>query len=72
MFPSIFALSIKGLGEQTKSASSILVMTVVGGAIAPSLMGLIGATNMNIGFVVPLICFAFITFYGFMGSKARR
>ena len=69
MFPSIFALGIRGLGEQTKTASSILVMTVVGGAICPALMGVIGATNMNTGFVIPMICFAYITFFGFIGNK---
>lgn len=69
MFPSIFALGIRGLGEQTKAASSVLVMTVVGGAICPALMGVIGATNMNAGFIIPMICFAFISFFGLIGSK---
>jgi len=69
MFPSIFALGIKNLGGQTKTASSILVLTVVGGAIAPSLMGRIGAENMSIGFIIPLFCFLYISFFGFVGSK---
>ncbi len=69
MFPSIFALGVKGLGEKTKTAASILILTIVGGAIAPSLMGLIGAENMNIGFIVPLVCFLYISFFGFAGSK---
>ncbi len=69
MFPSIFALGVKGLGEKTKTASSILVLTIVGGAIAPSLMGLIGANNMNIGFIIPFVCFLYISFFGFVGSK---
>jgi FHS family L-fucose permease-like MFS transporter len=68
MFPSIFALGVKGLGDKTKTASSILVLTVVGGAIAPALMGLIGAENMNIGFIIPLICFLYISFFGFKVS----
>ncbi len=71
MFPSIFALSIKNLGNKTKEASSILVMTIVGGAICPSLMGLIGASNMNVGFLIPLICFLYISFFGFAGSKEK-
>lgn len=71
MFPSIFALGVKGLGDKTKTAASILVLTVVGGAIAPSLMGLIGAVNMNIGFIVPLICFLYISFFGFIGSRSK-
>ena len=71
MFPSIFALGLKGLGEKTKTASSILVMTIAGGAICPWLMGKIGAVNMNIGFLVPMVCFAFISFYGYVGSKVK-
>ena len=72
MFPSIFALGLFGLGEKTKVAASCLVMTVVGGAICPALMGYIGATNISIGFIAPLVCFAFITFYGFVGSKLHH
>jgi FHS family L-fucose permease-like MFS transporter len=71
MFPSIFALGVKGLGEKTKRASSVLVLTVVGGAIAPSLMGWIGRENMNVGFIIPLVCFLYIAFFGFVGSKER-
>ena len=72
MFPSIFALGLKHLGEKTKTASSILVFTVVGGAIAPTLMGLIGETNMSIGFVVPMFCFLYISFFGFFGSSVKQ
>jgi len=72
MFPSIFALGLRGLGEKTKTAASILVMTIVGGAIAPWLMGIIGAVNMNIGFLIPMVCFAFISFYGYFGSKIKE
>jgi FHS family L-fucose permease-like MFS transporter len=71
MFPSIFALGLRGLGDKTKTASSILVLTIVGGAIAPVLMGFIGESNMNLGFIVPLVCFLYISFYGFVGSKAK-
>jgi FHS family L-fucose permease-like MFS transporter len=60
MFPTIFALSISGLGENTKQGSSFLIMSIVGGAIAPVLMGLIGAGSMAVGFVVPLICFLIV------------
>lgn len=72
MFPSIFALALRGLGNKTKMASSILVLTVVGGAIAPSLMGLIGAAKMNIGFIVPLVCFMYIAFFGYSQVKKSR
>ncbi|MDR2463380.1 MAG: L-fucose:H+ symporter permease [Verrucomicrobiales bacterium] len=69
MFPTIFALGLRGLGEKTKTAASVLVMMVVGGAVCPMLMGHIGDKfSMSAGFVVPLLCFAFIAFYGFIGS----
>lgn len=58
MFPTIFALAIRGLDEQTKRASSFLIMSIVGGAVAPVLMGYIAdTTTMALGFIVPLVCF---------------
>jgi FHS family L-fucose permease-like MFS transporter len=69
MFPSIFALGLTGLGEKTKTAASILILTIVGGAIAPAFMGWIGAEKMNLGFIIPLVCFLYISYYGFVGSK---
>ena len=64
MFPTIFALSIRGLGEQTKFASSLIVMSIVGGAIAAPFMGHIADTHsMRIGFVVPLVCFIGVGLY---------
>ncbi|MBP1618827.1 MAG: fucose permease [Bacteroidetes bacterium] len=72
MFPSIFALGLTSLGEKTKTAASILILTIVGGAIAPAFMGWIGAEKMNLGFVIPLVCFLYISFYGFVGSKVRN
>lgn len=72
MFPSIFALGLKNLGSKTKTGSSILVLMIVGGAIAPILMGLLGETNMNIGFIVPLVSFLFIAYFGYFGSKTPR
>jgi len=71
MFPSIFALGLRDLGDKTKTASSILVLTVVGGAIAPSLMGVLGAESMNVGFIIPLICFLYISFFGYVGSRIK-
>ncbi len=70
MFPTIFALSLEGLsGVQIKKASSILIMCIVGGAIAPVLMGLIGEEKMSLGFIVPLICFMVVAFYSFYKAK---
>lgn len=73
MFPTIFALGIKDLGPLTKKASSFLVMSIVGGALIPVLMGRIAdVSTMALGFIVPLVCFAFITYYGLNGYKVRR
>lgn len=65
MFPTIFALAIRGLGEHTKTASSLLIMCIVGGAVAPIIMGAIAdySHNMALSFVIPLICFVIICCY---------
>lgn len=62
MFPTIFALALRGLdASNTKRGSSYLIMGIVGGAIAPMLMGVLGETDMAIGFIIPLVCFIVIT-----------
>jgi FHS family L-fucose permease-like MFS transporter len=72
MFPTIFALGIKDLGGLTKKGSSFLVMSIVGGALIPILMGRIAdISTMALGFSVPLVCFLFIAWYGFSGYKVR-
>ncbi len=73
MFPTIFVLGIKGLGPLTKKASSFLVMAIVGGALCPMLMGYIADHSaMNRGFFVPLVCFAFVLYYGIEGHKTIK
>lgn len=73
MFPTIFALAIQGLGPQTKIGSSIVVMSIVGGAIVPPAMGHIAdIASMRLGFLVPLICFAGIALYGVIWPKLER
>ncbi len=58
MFPTIFALSLKGLGPLAKAGSSLLIMAIIGGAIITALMGLVSdLTRINISVVVPLGCF---------------
>ena len=70
MFPTIFALGIRGLGDHTKLGSSLIVMSIVGGAIAAPFMGHIAdAHSMRIGFVVPLVCFVLIALYGVVWQK---
>jgi FHS family L-fucose permease-like MFS transporter len=70
MFPTIFALGIRGLGDYTKLGSSLIVMSIVGGAIAPPFMGHIADVHsMRLGMVVPLVCFVFIAIYGAVWQK---
>jgi MFS transporter, FHS family, L-fucose permease len=72
-FPTIFALGIRGLGEHTKLGSSLIVMSIVGGAIAAPFMGHIADLHsMRTGFVVPLVCFVFVTLYGLTWSRLCR
>jgi len=72
-FPTIFALGIRGLGEHTKLGSSLIVMSIVGGAIAPPFMGHIADRHsMRIGFVVPLVCFVFVALYGLVWSSLSK
>jgi len=72
MFPTIFALGIKDLGPQTKKASSFLVMSIVGGAIFPPLMGWIAdAHTMSVGFFAPIPFFVYILFYAIRGHKVK-
>lgn len=75
MFPTIFALGIKGLGEETKIASSFIVMSIVGGALFPLIIGQISdATNGNIqlGYIVPLVCFVAIALYSWKGYQVKE
>ncbi len=70
MYPTIFALGIHGLGDQTKIASSFIVQAIVGGAIMPLWMGWLADNwGMRVGFLMPLICFAFVAFYGAVWQK---
>jgi FHS family L-fucose permease-like MFS transporter len=66
MYPTHFALAIRGLGEKTKLGSSFMVTAIVGGSVMPILMGLLADNySMRVGFMMPLICFIFIMLYGF-------
>ena len=72
MFPTIFALAIKDLGPQTKKGSSYLIMSIVGGAVFPMLMGWVAdISSMSVGFLVPIPLFAFILYYALKGHKVQ-
>jgi len=73
MFPTIFALGIHGLGARAKKASAFIVMAIMGGAVVPKLMGAVGDHyGMSRAFMVPLVCFAFVAFYGFSWPRFSR
>ena len=65
MFPTIFSLGLRDAGTKTKLASSLLIMTIVGGAVAPVIMGYISDTtgSMAIAFLIPLVCYGVIGTY---------
>jgi MFS transporter, FHS family, L-fucose permease len=70
LFPSIFTLGIDGLGKLTGKGSGILVMAIVGGAIMPLVEGaLADRIGLHTAFFVPVLCYLYIVFYGFVGSK---
>jgi len=73
MFPNIFTLGIAGLGPLTSKGSGLIMTAVVGGAIIPPLIGFL-ADKMGIqhSFIVPIICYLYIAFFGLWGSKPTR
>lgn len=74
MFPTIFSLGIVGLKEETKPASSLIVMAIIGGAIFPVIMGGIidsSGDNIQAGYIVPLVCYFFVLYFGLVGHKVK-
>jgi FHS family L-fucose permease-like MFS transporter len=74
MFPTIFSLGIQELGPDTEMASSLIVMSIVGGAVLPRIFGLISdATgNIQMGYIVPLVAFAVVAYFGWKGSVIKK
>jgi MFS transporter, FHS family, L-fucose permease len=73
MFPTIYGVSLRGLGPDTKFGAAFLVMAIVGGAIMPAVMGAVtDATNAAVAFVVPAACFAFVGAYGLYDLSRSR
>lgn len=71
MFPTIFALGIERLGPLTNKASSLLIMAIVGGALVPFLQGLLAdRIGVHHSFVLPLLCYGYVIFYGLVGSRS--
>ncbi|HRG80668.1 MAG TPA: glucose/galactose MFS transporter, partial [Cyclobacteriaceae bacterium] len=72
MFPTIFALSIKNLGEQVKLGSGLVIMAIVGGAVLPPLTGLLSLSGIENALIIPFIAFLIIMFFGWKGYKVRE
>jgi FHS family L-fucose permease-like MFS transporter len=71
MFPTIFALGVKGLGVNTKLGGSFIIMSIIGGAVWTPVMGLIAdkTSSLALAMVVPIIAYLYIGYYSFIGSK---
>jgi FHS family L-fucose permease-like MFS transporter len=69
MFPTIFALSCKNLGEGSKLASSLIIMSIVGGSILPPVAASLFKINTNMALAIPLLCFSYIVYFAYRGSR---
>jgi MFS transporter, FHS family, L-fucose permease len=74
MFPTIFSMGIEGLGHNTKIGSSLIVMSIVGGAFLPPVLGIISdsTTSIQNGYIVPLVCFSVILLFAFNVHKTEK
>ena len=73
MFPNIFTLGIAGLGPMTSKVSGLIMTAVVGGAVVPLAIGaLADKTSIQTSFIIPVICYLYIAYYGLWGSKPTR
>jgi len=73
MFPTIFSLSIRGLGAKTKLGSSFVIMGIVGGAIFPVIMGFVSdLSSIQYAYIVPAVCFVYIFFFAYRNLKVKK
>ncbi|HEY2349470.1 MAG TPA: glucose/galactose MFS transporter, partial [Puia sp.] len=72
MFPTIFALGVKNLGIYTKRGASYIIMSIVGGALVPLVMGLLAQYySTPVSYLVPMICFVIVFLFGAYGYKIK-
>ena len=73
MFPTIFSLGIKDLESDTEMGSSLIIMSIVGGALLPPVLGYISDVtgNIQLGYIVPLLCFVVIFYFGWKGHQVQ-
>jgi FHS family L-fucose permease-like MFS transporter len=73
MFPTIFSLSIRGLGSKTKEGSSLVIMAIVGGAIFPVIMGRVSdMSNIQTAYLVPAMCFIVIFYFALKNFSVKK
>ncbi len=72
MFPTIFSLAVTGLGKYTSQGSGVLCLAIVGGAIIPLLQGVLADNiGLQLSFILPVLCYGYICFYGLKGSVPK-
>jgi FHS family L-fucose permease-like MFS transporter len=72
MFPTIFALGVKDLGAYTKKGASFIIMSIVGGALMPYVMGTLAQTYTTpFSYIVPLFCFVVVLLFALYGYKIK-
>jgi len=73
MFPTIFALSVRGLGTKTKEGSSLVIMSIVGGAIFPVIMGRVSdQSNIQVAYIVPAVCFLMVLYFAIKNIRVAN
>ena len=71
MFPTIYGIALTGLGEDAKIGAAGLIMAILGGAVLTAVQGQVSDLfNIHVAYLVPLVCFLVITYYGLHGYKA--
>lgn len=72
MFPTIFALGLKGIGTHTKKGASFMIMSIVGGALVPYFMGVLSDKySTATSYIIPLVCFIIVAWYGWRGYRVK-
>lgn len=72
LWPSIFTMGIDGLGKLTEEASALLIMMIIGGAVVSYLFEIIGASLPVIAFLILILCYAWILYFGWKGSRYEK
>jgi FHS family L-fucose permease-like MFS transporter len=74
MFPTIYGLAVRGLGDDTKIGGSGLIMAILGGAVLTSIQGQVSdaTQSIHLAYIVPLLCFVVVAFYGRIARRKKK